>query len=261
MALQSLATYTRSFLNDRTKPVATATPSAAPACLITHLAIIMDGNGRWAKARNLPRLAGHKAGTENVRRILKACVKQNIKVLTTYAFSTENWRRPEDEVGGLMRLFDSVLDHELAEIHKNGVQLRHLGRLDRLPPNIQKKMEAALKLTENNDRLIWNVALDYGGRAEIVDAMKAMMADGINPQHITEEMMGRYMYTRDLPDPDLIIRTSGEYRTSNFLLWQSAYAEYYVTDTFWPDFDENELKRALDQYKKRDRRYGGLKTH
>ena len=258
MALQSIAApFARSILGDRSerKTVPAAEPALRP---LNHLAIIMDGNGRWARARNLPRQAGHKAGTENVRRILKACVKHDIKILTTYAFSTENWSRPEDEVSGLMRLFDLVLDRELAEIHKNGVQLRHLGRMDRLPSNIQRKLTQALEMTRNNDRLIWNVALNYGGRAEIVDAVKALVASGVDPDCITEDMISRYTYTAGQPDPDLIVRTSGEYRTSNFLLWQSAYAEYYVTDTYWPDFDEPELKRAIDQFQKRERRYGGV---
>lgn len=266
MAFQSIATpLTRTLFGERNKAAtkeATSPNVEAPTQLrpLTHLAIIMDGNGRWARSRNLPRQAGHKAGTENVRRILKACVKQDIKILTTYAFSTENWTRPADEVSGLMRLFDLVLDRELAEIHRNGVQLRHLGRMDRLPTNIQRKMAHALELTRNNDRLIWNVALNYGGRAEIVDAVKAMMASGISADCITEETISRFVYTSGQPDPDLIVRTSGEYRTSNFLLWQSAYSEYYITDTYWPDFDENELQRAVEQFRKRDRRYGGVKT-
>ncbi len=258
MALQSIATpFSRTLLGKRQerKPAVIVEAALRP---LNHLAIIMDGNGRWARSHNLPRQAGHKAGTENVRRILKSCVKNNIKILTTYAFSTENWLRPEEEVTGLMKLFDMVLDRELAEIHKNGVQLRHLGRMDRLPDNIQRKLTQALALTRNNDKLIWNVALNYGGRAEIVDAVKAMIATGVDPDAITEDMIGQFTYTAGQPDPDLIVRTSGEYRTSNFLLWQSAYAEYYVTDTYWPDFDEAELKRAIDQFQCRERRYGGL---
>ena len=257
MALQSIATYARSFR--RAEPL--TQPLAQPLVMtrpLHHLAIIMDGNGRWAKSRNLPRLAGHRAGTENVRRILKSCVRHNIKYLTTYAFSTENWNRPADEVSGLMKLFDNVLDRELEEIHKNGVQLRHLGRMDRLPSHIQKKLADAVELTKNNDRLVWNAALNYGSRAEIVDAVKAMVAEGVSADEISEEAISRRLYTSGQPDPDLIIRTSGELRTSNFLLWQSAYAEYYVTDTFWPDFDEGELKKALEHYQRRDRRFGGL---
>jgi undecaprenyl diphosphate synthase len=255
MALQSIATYARSF--KRAEPIQAIQPYVM-ARPMHHLAIIMDGNGRWAKSRNLPRLAGHRAGTENVRRILKACVRHNIKYLTTYAFSTENWNRPADEVNGLMKLFDAVLDRELEEIHKNGVQLRHLGRMDRLPNHIQKKLIDAIELTKNNDRLIWNAALNYGARAEIVDAVKAMVDEGVPSDQISEEAISRRLYTSGQPDPDLIIRTSGELRTSNFLLWQSAYSEYYVTDTYWPDFDEGELKKALEHYQKRDRRFGGL---
>jgi undecaprenyl diphosphate synthase len=223
-----------------------------------HVAIIMDGNGRWARKRNLPRIAGHKAGTDNLRRILRACVEQNIKVLTLYAFSTENWRRPEEEVSGLMNILDMVIDRELDELDRNGVQIRHLGRLDRVPDNLQKKIKAAVERTRHNNTLILNVALNYGGRAEIVDAVRAMMAEGLNPDYINEETISRYLYTGGLPDPDLVIRTSGEYRTSNFLIWQAAYAEYYVTDTYWPDFDENELKKAIEHYNKRERRFGGL---
>jgi undecaprenyl diphosphate synthase len=222
------------------------------------VAIIMDGNGRWARKRNLPRIAGHKAGTDNLRRILRACVEQNIKVLTLYAFSTENWRRPEEEVSGLMNILDMVIDRELDELDRNGVQIRHLGRLDRVPDNLQKKIKAAVERTRHNNTLILNVALNYGGRAEIVDAVRAMMAEGLNPDYINEETISRYLYTGGLPDPDLVIRTSGEYRTSNFLIWQAAYAEYYVTDTYWPDFDENELKKAIEHYNKRERRFGGL---
>lgn len=223
-----------------------------------HVAIIMDGNGRWARKRNLPRIAGHKAGTDNLRRILRACVEQNIKILTLYAFSTENWSRPQDEVSGLMNILDTVIDRELAELDKNGVQIRHIGRLDRVPENLQKKIKAAVERTRHNDTLILNVALNYGGRAEIVDAVRAMVAEGLNPEYINEDTISRYLYTCGLPDPDLIIRTSGEYRTSNFLIWQAAYAEYYVTDTYWPDFDENELKKAIEHYNKRERRFGGL---
>ena len=208
--------------------------------------------------RNLPRIAGHKAGTDNLRRILRACVEQHIKILTLYAFSTENWRRPQDEVSGLMNILDMVIDRELDELDRNGVQIRHIGRLDRVPENLQKKIKAAVERTHHNDTLILNVALNYGGRAEIVDAVRAMVAEGLNPEFINEDTIGRYLYTCGLPDPDLIIRTSGESRTSNFLIWQAAYAEFYVTDTYWPDFDENELKKAIEHYNQRERRFGGL---
>jgi undecaprenyl diphosphate synthase len=230
----------------------------AKASLPQHVAIIMDGNGRWARQRNLPRIAGHKAGTDNLRRILRACVEKNIKILTLYAFSTENWSRPQEEVSGLMNILDMVIDRELAELDKNGVQIRHIGRTDRVPENLQKKIKSAVERTSHNDKLILNVALNYGGRAEIVDAVRAMAADGLNLEYINEDTISRYLYTSGLPDPDLIIRTSGEYRISNFLIWQAAYAEYYVTDTFWPDFDENELQKAIEHYNNRERRFGGL---
>lgn len=242
------------------KPAPTAGVVAAAAARRAphHLAIIMDGNGRWARSRNLPRLAGHKAGTDNLRRILKACVQENIKILTLYAFSTENWSRPSDEVGGLMRLLEAVLDRELDELDKNGVQIRHIGRIDRVPAALQGKITAAIERTKHNSRLILNVALDYGGRAEIVEAVRRMMADGVDPDRVDEATIGRYLYTGGLPDPDLIVRTSGEYRISNFLLWQAAYSELYITDVCWPDFDEKELRKAIDQYSGRQRRFGGV---
>jgi undecaprenyl diphosphate synthase len=227
---------------------------------INHLAIIMDGNGRWAKRRNLPRLAGHKAGTDNLHRVLNECDRLGIKIVTLYAFSTENWRRSEDEVSGLMRLLEIVIDRELAELHRKGVQIRHIGRTDRIPPALYKKVERAIDHTRNNTRLILNIALNYGGRAEIVDAVKQMLADGLDPNYIDENTISRYLYTSDLPDPELIVRTSGEYRVSNFLIWQGAYSEYYITDVYWPDFDEVELRKAIQQFGKRERRFGGAKS-
>ncbi len=223
-----------------------------------HVAIIMDGNGRWARKRNLPRIAGHKAGTDNLRRILRASVELGIKVLTLYAFSTENWRRPQEEVNGLMGILEMVIERELDELDRNGVQIRHIGRLDRVPQGLQLKIKSAIERTKHNDKLILNVALNYGGRAEIVDAVRAMVAEGLSADYIDEDTISRYLYTCGLPDPDLIIRTSGEYRTSNFLIWQGAYSEYYVTETYWPDFDENELRKAIEHFNKRDRRFGGL---
>jgi undecaprenyl diphosphate synthase len=235
-------------------------PAAAPAAAahgIRHLAIIMDGNGRWARKRNLPRLAGHKAGTDNLHRVLRECDRQGIEVVTLYAFSTENWRRPEEEVSGLMRLLEIVIDRELAELHAKGVQIRHIGRIDRIPALLQKKIQHAIEHTRNNTRLILNIALNYGGRAEIVDAVKQMIVAGVDPECVDETMIGRYLYTSELPDPDLIVRTSGEYRVSNFLIWQGAYSEYYITDVHWPDFDEGELRKAIASYVARDRRFGG----
>jgi len=221
-----------------------------------HLGIIMDGNGRWARQRGLPRLAGHRAGTENIRRVLTACVEYGIQVLTIYAFSTENWKRPEQEVKGLMSIFARVIDRELEELHREGVQLRHVGRLEGISDSLAAKVHHAIELTKNNDRIILNVAFNYGGRAEIVDAVRRIIHDGIPAEEVTEELIGCYLYTTDCPDPDLIIRTSGEFRTSNFLLWQAAYAEYYVTPTYWPDFDKEELYKALLTYGQRNRRFG-----
>jgi undecaprenyl diphosphate synthase len=222
----------------------------------THVAIIMDGNGRWSQARGLPRLAGHRAGVENLRRVLTICVEFGIKILTIYAFSTENWRRPIEEVRGLLNILETVIDRELDELNKNGVQLRHLGRLEGLSPELQDKVLQAIELTRHNERLILNVAFNYGGRQELVTAFGRMLADGISPDQVDEELVNRYLYTAGLPDPDLIIRTSGEMRVSNFLIWQGAYAEYYVTPTYWPDFDKEELRKALEAYAQRERRFG-----
>ncbi|RME86938.1 MAG: isoprenyl transferase [Anaerolineae bacterium] len=223
-----------------------------------HVAIIMDGNGRWALARGLPRLAGHRAGTENLRRILRASVEFGIKYLTIYAFSTENWGRPPEEVRGLMRILEDVIDRELDELDKEGVQLRHIGRLERLDPRLQEKVLQAIERTKDNDRLILNVAFNYGGRDEIVCAIQRMIRDGVKAEDVTAELVSRYLFTAGVPDPDLIIRTSGELRISNFLIWQAAYAEWYVTPTYWPDFDKEEFRRALEAYAQRDRRFGGI---
>ncbi len=221
-----------------------------------HLAIIMDGNGRWAQARGLPRLAGHRAGTENIRRVLEACVEYGVKILTIYAFSTENWGRPEAEVRGLISILSEVIEREVRNLHKNGVQLRHVGRLEGIPQKLQRKVLDAIELTKNNDRLILNVAFNYGGRAEILDAVRGILEDGVEPDHLDEELFSRYLYTAGLPDPDLIIRTAGEVRLSNFLIWQAAYAEYYATPTYWPDFNKEELYKALLEYSRRERRFG-----
>jgi undecaprenyl diphosphate synthase len=221
-----------------------------------HLAIIMDGNGRWAQARRLPRLAGHRAGTENLRRVLRACKDFGVKILTVYAFSTENWRRPAEEVSGLMTILDEYIVREMRALHEEGVQIRHLGRMDGVRPGLQEKIKQAIELTRNNTTLILNVAFNYGGRQEILDAVRAIVADGVAPGDVDEALFSRYLYTAGQPDPDLIIRTSGEARISNFLLWQGAYAELYSTPVFWPDFDANELRKALDHYANRERRFG-----
>jgi undecaprenyl diphosphate synthase len=224
----------------------------------THVAIIMDGNGRWALSRHLPRLAGHRAGTENLRRIITACVEFGVKYLTIYAFSTENWGRPREEVEGLMHILEDVIDRELAELNKEGVQLRHIGRLERLDPKLQEKVLEAIELTRNNDRLVLSVAFNYGGRDEIVCAIQRIIKEGVKPEDVNADLVSHYMFTAGVPDPDLIIRTSGELRVSNFLIWQGAYSEWYVTSVYWPDFNKEELRKALDTYSKRDRRFGGL---
>lgn len=235
----------------------TKSPDNLPADRVPrHVAIIMDGNGRWALSRGLPRLAGHKAGTENLRRVIRATVEFGVKYLTIYAFSTENWGRPPEEVKGLMYILEDVIDRELAELSKEGVQLHHIGRLERLAPSLQKKVLHAIELTKNNDRLILNVAFNYGGRDEIVNAIQNIMKDGIPPEDVTDELVSRYLYTAGVPDPDLIIRTSGELRISNFLIWQAAYSEWYVTPTYWPDFNKDEYRRAIETFTQRDRRYG-----
>jgi len=221
-----------------------------------HVAIIMDGNGRWAKKRGMPRLIGHRQGVENIRPILNASVEFGIKYLTIYAFSTENWDRPLDEVRGLMTILEQTIQRETPELHKNGVRIRHLGRMDGLSPHLQKLIADAVALTAKNERLNLNVAFNYGGRAEIIDAVKRIVTDGIPVEQISEELFTHYLYTGDTPDPDLVIRTAGEMRLSNYLIWQSAYAEYYSTPAYWPDFDKDELYRALVAFNQRERRFG-----
>jgi undecaprenyl diphosphate synthase len=221
-----------------------------------HVAIIMDGNGRWARARGLPRLAGHRAGTENLRRVITASVEFGIKYLTIYAFSTENWERPQDEVMGLMGIVEDVIERELEELNKQGVQLRHIGRLERLNPPLRDKVLHAIEVTRNNSRLILCIAFNYGGRDEILCAVRNMIHDGLKPDDVNDEKFSQYLFTHGVPDPDLVIRTSGEMRISNFLIWQAAYAEWYVTPTYWPDFGKEELYKALVSYMQRERRFG-----
>ena len=220
-----------------------------------HIGIIMDGNGRWAQQRGLPRLAGHQAGVDNIKRILEESVRVGIKVLTIYAFSTENWQRPPDEVRGLMRLLGLTIQRQLNQLNRNGVRILHSGRMEGINEHLQKQIRRAVEVTRNNDRITLNVAFNYGGRAEILDAVRRIIQDGIDPDDLTEELFSKYLYL-DLPDPDMIIRTGGEWRLSNFLIWQAAYAEYYTTPTYWPDFDEVELHKALVEYNRRERRFG-----
>ena len=210
-----------------------------------HIAIIMDGNGRWAERRHLPRLAGHRAGVRNIHRIARACVELGVEMLTVYAFSTENWGRPRGEVDGLMDLFADASDRETQNLHRHGVCVRHVGTMSGVGPYLRGAIERAVQLTKNNRRLILNVAFNYGGRAEIVEAVKRIVADGLTPDEITEGLVARYLYTAGLPDPDLVIRTAGEMRLSNFLIWQAAYSEYYSTPTLWPDFGKRDLETAL----------------
>jgi undecaprenyl diphosphate synthase len=232
-----------------------------PEKIPQHIAIIMDGNGRWAKQRGLPRLAGHRAGTDNLRRIIEACVEFGVKYLTIYAFSTENWGRPEDEVSGLMSIFDEVFERELAELHKQGAQLRHIGRLEGVRESLREKVRKGMEMTRNNSRLVLNVAFNYGGRDEIVHAIQTMLKDGVDPDKVNEELVSHYLYTADSPDPDLVIRTSGEKRISNFLVWQAAYAEWVFPETLWPDFGREELLAAIQEFGRRERRYGRVLEH
>lgn len=225
-----------------------------------HIGIIMDGNGRWAREHGLPRLEGHRAGTENIRRVLEACGEYGIRIVTIYAFSTENWQRPLEEVRGLMSILERVLEREVENFHRNGVRLRHLGELEGLSEKLRKAVLHAIELTRENDRLILNVAFNYGGRAEIARAVQKMLEENVDPKHVDEKSLSDHLYTAGLPDPDLIIRTGGEMRLSNFLIWQAAYSEYYSTPTYWPDFDEEELHKALWAYSQRDRRFGKLKV-
>ncbi|MDX2161549.1 MAG: isoprenyl transferase [bacterium] len=230
--------------------------STPPLKVPAHVAIIMDGNGRWAQQRGLPRTEGHRQGSENLRRILRASVEEGVKILTIYAFSTENWSRPPAEVRMLMRILEMFLERELYELHENGVHLHHLGELDKVQPSIRQKIYQAMELTRSNTRITLNVAFNYGGRAEITQAVRRIMQAGIPPDQVTEETISQYLYTAGIPDPDLIIRTSGELRVSNFLIWQGAYSEYYYTQTYWPDFDGAELHRAIVEYSQRKRRFG-----
>ena len=226
----------------------------------THLGFIMDGNGRWAAERGLPSLAGHRAGTENLRRIIRASAEYGIKYISFYAFSTENWNRPEDEVKGLMHILSDYIDKETRELHKEGARLLHIGHLDGLSPTLKKKVVDAIELTKDNTLITVVLAFNYGGRDEILNAVKKLIQDGVKPEEVNEQLFNNYLFTKDIPDPDLIIRTSGEMRTSNFLVWQSVYAEWAFPKVYWPDFDDQMLWQILADYSQRERRFGGL-TH
>jgi undecaprenyl diphosphate synthase len=239
--------------------------SLDPTRLPAHIAIIMDGNGRWAGRRRLPRVAGHQAGIGPVRQTVETCARLGVKVLTLYAFSIENWKRPRAEVETLWRLLRYYLRHELPDLQKNDIRLQAIGRLEALPPQVRRELDEAVDATSANRGLVVNLAINYGGRAEIVDALNtildmARIEGSIGSLKLDEEMIAANLYTADCPDPDLLIRTSGEMRISNFLLWQIAYAELYVTGTLWPDFTRTDLLQAVAEYQKRDRRYGGLSS-
>ncbi len=231
------------------------------ARLPRHVAVIMDGNGRWAQKRHLPRIAGHRSGTQSARTTIETCARLKIEALTLYAFSVENWRRPKSEIDFLMQLLREYLRKEMPLLQKNDIRMRFLGRIDELSPGVQKDVREAMEKTAGNKGMVLCVALNYGGRAEIVDAMNAILAERNGngaSRKVTEEQLSQHLYTDGLPDPDLLIRTSGEMRVSNFLLWQIAYAEIFVTETLWPDFNRARLLEALVEYQKRERRYGGI---
>lgn len=223
-----------------------------------HVAIIMDGNGRWAKKRGLPRLVGHKAGGDNIRPVVIIFVNCGVKYLTLYMFSTENWNRPRLEVAGLMSLLGRKIDQETQAFHQENIRLVHLGRLDRLPQKLRQKVQAAVELTKNNTGLTLCLAFDYGGRDEIVQAARGIASAGIPSDKIDESVFAQYLDNPDIPDPDLVIRTGGESRLSNFLLWQAAYSELYFTPVLWPDFGCKDVEEALSEYKRRQRRFGRI---
>ncbi|MFC1900625.1 polyprenyl diphosphate synthase [Chloroflexota bacterium] len=223
-----------------------------------HIAIVPDGNGRWAELRGLPRLSGHQVGAENMHRLVDYLNEYPIKYVTLYGFSTENWSRPREEVDGLFQILAEFIENTTPDIHSKGVKLRHIGRIGELPAGLQKAINGAVELTRNNAGMTLNVAFNYGSRAEILDAVRSIMADGIKPEDIDEELFNKHLYTAGLPDVDLLIRTGDELRLSNFLIWQTTYSEYHFTKVLWPDFGKKDIDRALLSYSRRKRRFGGL---
>ncbi len=223
-----------------------------------HIAMIMDGNGRWAQQRGLPRLAGHRAGTENIRAIVSECTNLGVHYLTLYAFSTENWSRPSPEVEGLMRILGDFIDRETRSLHEEGIHIHHLGSLQGISETLKRKVRYALDLTSNNDRMTLAIAFNYGGRTDIVHAVRTMLAQKVDPATVDDKTFAQYLSTGGLPDPDLVIRTSGEWRLSNFLLWETAYSEYWTTPIFWPDFGPDHFRQAIRDYTRRERRFGGI---
>jgi undecaprenyl diphosphate synthase len=226
--------------------------------LPVHIAIVPDGNGRWAEKRGLPRLSGHREGVLNMMRMIQYISEYPIKYVTFYGFSTENWNRPETEVNGLFKLVEHFVDEQLNKINEKNIRIRHIGRLNGLPVSLQKAIQRAVTLTANNNGMTLGVAWNYGGRAEIVDAINRFTADPDKPQPLDEKSFGRYLYTGDMPDVDLLIRTANEMRLSNYLLWQTAYSEFYFSDVLWPDFGKKDIEKALVDYSRRNRRFGGL---
>lgn len=239
-------------------PPPAAIPEPARPDLPRHIGIIMDGNGRWARQRHLPRVAGHRAGVRTIRPVMEACDEAGVHILTLYAFSTENWSRPRHEVAALMQLFGETIDNEIDELHREGVQIRVLGERERLSERLQRKVAAAEARTAGNTKAVLNVAINYGGRGEIVAAVRELAESGSDLTRLEQGALSNALYTAGLPDPDLIIRTAGEMRISNFLLWQAAYAELYVTDTLWPDFGEAALHDALRAFSSRERKFGAV---
>ena len=223
-----------------------------------HIAIIMDGNGRWAQKRKLPRVEGHRRGAISLKEAVKACIELGVKYLTVYAFSTENWKRPKEEVGFLMNLLSSTIDREIEELNKNKIKINFLGRISMLPEKLRNKIRSAEDKTKGNSRLNLNIMLSYGGRAELTDAVKSIVKNHIKSDRINEDLISRSLYTAGMPDPDLLIRTAGEMRVSNFMLWQIAYSEIWVTDVLWPDFRKKHLLEAIEDYNGRIRKFGGL---
>lgn len=239
-------------------PHVSDSPDAVSIRVPRHVAIIMDGNGRWAESREMSRSEGHRAGVANIRRTIKAFAEAGVEYLTLYAFSTENWGRPIDEVDALISIMLDVIGPESENLHEQGVRIKHIGSLDRLPKNLRDAIVNTIEMTKHNDRLTLCVAFNYGSRTEILDAVRKMLADGVAPESVDESLFATYLDTADIPDPDLIIRTAGEMRLSNFLLWQAAYSEFYSASALWPDFDELEVEKALQSYARRERRFGRL---
>lgn len=246
----------------KTQDTPTGEPAAPPRKTPRHIAIIMDGNGRWAKERGLPRLKGHAQGAATVRAVTEECVTQGVEFLTLYAFSTENWRRPGDEVKGLWVLLEHFLAQELPTMMKNGVRLRTIGRTEELPESTQKKLAETIEVTAGNQATTLILALNYSSRTEITDAVRSLCHDvaagQLNPDSVTSEMIQARLYTAEYPDPDLLIRTSGEMRLSNFMLWQLSYTEFYISPKLWPDFGKQDLRQAIAEFHKRERRFGGI---